>query len=76
MPLWIPEEYNGIFEARNDKAIANGLTFRPLSETIRATLRWLATRPAEQEWKAGLKPEREREILLEWHNRLVPATTE
>lgn len=76
MPLWIPEEHNGIFAARNDKAIASGLTFRPLSETIRATLEWLDTRPADQEWKAGLKPEREREILRAWHNRLVTAASE
>jgi hypothetical protein len=31
-------EQNGIFEVRNDKAIAAGLTFRPLPDTIRDTL--------------------------------------
>ena len=34
MPLWIPAAHNGIFEARNDKAIAAGLTFRPLADTV------------------------------------------
>ncbi|HEX8847264.1 MAG TPA: NAD-dependent epimerase/dehydratase family protein [Pyrinomonadaceae bacterium] len=63
MPLWIPEEANGIFAVNNDKAIAAGLTFRPLSETIRATLAWDATRPSNADWRAGLKPERERELL-------------
>ena len=67
VPLWTKEEDNGIFAARNDKAIAAGLRFRPLAETIRATLQWLPTRPADAEWRAGLKPEREREVLRAWH---------
>lgn len=63
MPLWLPEEYNGIFLVNNDKAITTGLTFRPLSDTIKDTLAWDATRPSDTEWRAGLKPERERELL-------------
>jgi len=63
MPLWIPEEYNGIFLVNNDRAVAAGLTFRPLSETIKDTLCWDATRPSEREWRAGLKPDRERELI-------------
>lgn len=63
MPLWISEEHNGIFAINNDKAIAAGLTFRPLSETIRDTLAWDATRSSNAEWRAGLTPERERELL-------------
>jgi 2'-hydroxyisoflavone reductase len=51
------------------RAIAAGLTFRPLAETVRATLDWLATRPADYSWKAGLTPEREAEALAAWHNR-------
>ncbi|MDX6696589.1 MAG: hypothetical protein QOF02_4192 [Blastocatellia bacterium] len=67
VPLWTREEDGGIFAARNDKAIAAGLTFRPLAETVRATLRWLPARPADAAWRAGLKPEREREVLRAWH---------
>jgi 2'-hydroxyisoflavone reductase len=67
LPLWLPEEYNGIFAASNDRAQADGLTFRPLSETVRATLLWAVERPANIEWRAGLKPERERELLRAWH---------
>jgi 2'-hydroxyisoflavone reductase len=63
MPLWIPEEYNGIFVVNNDKAIAAGLTFRPLSDTIKDTLTWDAARSSNIEPRAGLKPERERELL-------------
>ena len=63
MPLWIPEEYNGIFLVNNDKAIMAGLTFRPLSDTIKDTLTWDATRPPNTERRAGLNPARERELL-------------
>lgn len=69
VPLWIPEEANGIFAAHNTKAAASGLTFRPLSDTIRDTLEWSATRPTDVAWRAGLNPEREQEILRAWHDR-------
>jgi 2'-hydroxyisoflavone reductase len=62
-PLWIPEGYDGIFLVNNDKAIAAGLTFRPLAETIKDTLTWDAARSSNIDWRAGLKPERERELL-------------
>jgi nucleoside-diphosphate-sugar epimerase len=63
MPLWLPEDYNGIFHVNNDKAIGSGLTFRPLSVTLKETLTWDATRSSDIERQAGLKPERERELL-------------
>jgi 2'-hydroxyisoflavone reductase len=63
IPLWMPEDYNGIFLVNNDKAIATGLTFRPLSDTIKDTLTWDATRSSNLERGAGLKPLRERELL-------------
>lgn len=69
MPLWIPEsdpEYAGFFAFSSAKAIAAGLTFRPVRETIRATLEWDALRPAGHDWRAGLKPEREAELLQAW----------
>lgn len=62
MPLWIPKEYNGIFEVKNDKAIRDGLKFRPLSETIKETLDWLRVRGGEP-LKAGMQPKREQELL-------------
>ena len=67
VPLWFPEYENDILAARNDRAIANGLKFRPLAETIKDTLEWVATRPPDTEWRAGLKAERERELLRAWH---------
>jgi 2'-hydroxyisoflavone reductase len=63
LPLWMPEEHNGIFEVRNDRAIAHGLTFRPLSDTVRDTLAWDTARRQDEPLKAGLSRERERELL-------------
>jgi 2'-hydroxyisoflavone reductase len=70
LPLWIPErEGPGVGDVNCARAIAAGLTFRPLAETIDATLAWLATRPIDYDWKAGLTPEREAEVLAAWHDR-------
>jgi nucleoside-diphosphate-sugar epimerase len=69
IPLWVPEEdpANAGFDAVDcTKAIAAGLRFRPLAETIRDTLAWDALRPADLEPRAGLKHEREAELLDAW----------
>ena len=66
MPLWIPEnedEMAGFMRADNAKARAAGLTFRPLEDTIEATLDWDWTRPADAPRIAGLAPEKEARIL-------------
>lgn len=64
LPLWVPgEEGLGLGTVSVEKAKGAGLTFRPLAETIRDTLTWAETRPDEHEWRAGLKRERERELL-------------
>jgi len=64
MPAWIPDDEEGAGFSRVDvsKAIAAGLRFRPLEETVRDTLAWAQTRPADHEWRAGLKAEREAEL--------------
>jgi 2'-hydroxyisoflavone reductase len=65
MPAYLPETGDDAGWARVDisKAMRAGLKFRPLSETVRDTIAWANTRPAHHEWRAGLKPERERELL-------------
>jgi 2'-hydroxyisoflavone reductase len=64
LPLWIAApEFSAMQRADVSKAIAAGLRFRPLAETIRDTLAW----DAEREWPpaegVGLTPGRERELL-------------
>jgi len=70
VPLWIPRpQAESFFSFDVSKAIAAGLTFRPLEETVRDTLVWASTRPADHAWKAGLAPDREQEILQAWSLR-------
>lgn len=65
MPAWIPDKGDDAGFARVDisKAMNAGLVFSPLKDTIFDTLEWIRTSPADHEWRAGLKPEREKELL-------------
>jgi 2'-hydroxyisoflavone reductase len=71
LPVWIPAQGETAgFGARSiARAVAAGLTFRPLARTALDTLAWFASQPAERlaTLRAGLTPEREREILAAWH---------
>jgi 2'-hydroxyisoflavone reductase len=71
LPLWVPEgeDYAGFARVDCGKAIAAGLTFRPLAQTIRDTLAWDAARPHDDPPRAGISREREAELLRGWHER-------
>jgi 2'-hydroxyisoflavone reductase len=74
MPLWIPNEgdFAGFGTLDNRKAVKAGLTFRPIGETARDTLAWLATLPPEERAKArtsGIKPDKEAKVLALWKAR-------
>jgi 2'-hydroxyisoflavone reductase len=59
LPMWIQSsDEAGIHRADVSRALASGLTFRPLEETVRDTLELAETSEA-----AGLAPEREAELL-------------
>jgi nucleoside-diphosphate-sugar epimerase len=61
LPLWLPgSEHAGMARADISRALAAGLTFRPLGETIEDTLAWDRTVPGE---RPTLRPEKEQEIL-------------
>jgi 2'-hydroxyisoflavone reductase len=53
------------------RSLAEGLRARSLDETVRDTLAWHETRPAERKaaLRSGLTPEREAELLAAWHAR-------
>lgn len=73
MPTWRPprEGMQGFSRVNCSKAIAAGLTFRPLAETASDTITWFKTLPAERqsEMGAGLSAEREVEVLAAWQAR-------
>ncbi len=59
LPLWIRDpEMSGMLETDVSRAVAAGLTFRPLEQTVRDTLEL-----AETVDGVGLTPEREAELL-------------
>jgi 2'-hydroxyisoflavone reductase len=62
LPLWVPDAYAGMRSVNCSKAISDGLTFRPVAETVRDTLAW---RRKDAELKVGLKPEEEKLLLNE-----------
>jgi 2'-hydroxyisoflavone reductase len=74
MPVWVPQTTsNAGFSARSvAKAVAKGLTFRPLAETAKDTIEWEKTRTPEQQKAlaegrvAGMAATREAEVLAAW----------
>jgi len=63
--------YLGSARISNARAVDAGLTFRPLRATVKDTLAWWPTVPAERQAKPRfvLTPEREAEILAAWRAR-------
>lgn len=76
LPLWVPTQSRpGFSQVSADKAIAVGLTFRPLAVTAKDTLDWAAKRPDDHKPRAGLAPEKEAAVLKAWHASKPAATT-
>jgi 2'-hydroxyisoflavone reductase len=77
MPVWVPPVGDGIGMATTSvaRAVGKGLSFRPLADTVKATLDWWATLPADRRAKlrAGITREREAEVLAAWHKAHPPA---
>jgi 2'-hydroxyisoflavone reductase len=75
LPFWVPAEMEGIFRVKVDRAVAAGLAYRPLAETVRDTLAWLAATPPTGEGErsglvqSGLSPEREAAVLAAWRQQ-------
>ncbi len=71
LPCWLPptgEDAGGNLVS-NARALAKGLSFRPLKDTCADTLAWWKTLPAERRAKpkSGLTAEREAAVLAAWH---------
>src|SRR5205823_4462640 len=74
MTVWVdPSPRRAGFSRRSvTKAVAAGLTFRPLAVTAKDTLDWNKTRPAEELRKlaagevGGIPREKEAQVLAAW----------
>jgi 2'-hydroxyisoflavone reductase len=74
MPLWLPPagDFAAIGKMSNARAVAKGLTFRPILDTAKDTLAWLATVPEAERAKlasTGISRDREEKVLAAWKAR-------
>ncbi len=73
MPAWQPPEGRtaGFARMSNQRALAAGLTFRPLALTAQDTLTWFSSEPPGREasLRAGISPETEAFVLQAWRAR-------
>ncbi len=71
LPVWVPSRADnaGFMRVSVARAIAQGLTYRRLALTARDTLAyWKAMTPEQQQKSpAGLKAEKEQQVLAAWH---------
>jgi 2'-hydroxyisoflavone reductase len=68
IPFWATEADKAHCEMGNGRALAAGLTFRPLATTIRDTLEWVRAYPQiVNARRTAISREREAEVLREWH---------
>ena len=72
VPAWADSDGSmaGSLAWSANKALAAGLTIRPVEDTIRATLDWYRSLPAERqsELRAGLSRAKEASVLEAWHS--------
>jgi 2'-hydroxyisoflavone reductase len=77
LPLWVPEHLHAFSTVNCTRAIAAGLRFTPLADTLCAVLEWSRTLPpgprtmrwGEISVPPAMTRERERELLRAWHER-------
>lgn len=67
LPVWVPEDLIALHRTHNERALAAGLQMRPLEDTVRATHEWMQANPDRSQSAGTLTPEREQELLREWH---------
>lgn len=71
LPLWLPEtaapHLRGFMFVNSDKAVASGLAYRPLRETIKDTLDWFQTSCSIRPLEAGIDRDKEKLLLSRWH---------
>jgi 2'-hydroxyisoflavone reductase len=76
LPLWVPGDDAAFLQMSVAKAVASGLSFRPIEETVRDTLAWARSEGAGLVTEtpygtAGLEAAREAELLEAWRRRSV-----
>jgi len=80
MPVWVPNagEMAGLSQIDVSRAFAAGMKIRDRKVTALDTLNWFKSLPADRQatLRAGIKPEREKEVLAAWAERQAKTATE
>lgn len=70
IPIWVPptDDTAAFAEVSAARAVQAGLKITPIEATVRDTLAWYLEQPQAERahLKAGLRPEREKELLAAW----------
>lgn len=68
LPMWLSKDANadGMDTMDLTKPIANGLKFRPLETTLKDTIAYYNSLPADYKARGGLTREREEELIQLW----------
>lgn len=73
LPVWLPPSppMSGFHRRSISAALAAGLKFRPLEDTVKTTLDWWRTLPEERRarTRVGLTAEREKAVLEAWSKK-------
>ena len=72
LPIWVPRQagpFAGYGQVSNARAMAAGLTYRPLDTTVTDLMSWFRNLPAERQAKlnAGITHYQEAAALKAWH---------
>ena len=70
MPIWVPQtpDNAGFSRVNIERAVAKGLTFRPLMETTLDTIAWVKSQTPERQARlvGGIAPEKEAAVIAAW----------
>ncbi len=69
LPLWVPSTdpaYAGFYNFNINKALKDGLNFRPLSQTVSETLAWIKARAKTTKLKVGMDIATETQLLIKY----------
>jgi 2'-hydroxyisoflavone reductase len=72
-PVYWPQSEGDFHRTSPQKALAAGLSLRPVEETLRGAIEWYNQRAPEDVFRpSGLKPDAEQEIIARWQIRQQP----
>lgn len=75
IPLWRRggHDFDGFMRIDGSRALTEGLKLRPLKQSISDVLEFARTLDESYQWQAGLDPNKEAELIVEWEESLQTA---